>query len=159
MREIWKNVLLLGGLVVGVHPAQAQMATQAAKPPTFNSGTPAKQSTPPPSSAKPTLSPHILERSGPPPDEVNRKEFEENAGEKAGKLLLRSVPDGADIFVNDLLVGRTPLLMVIAPGQYKVAMRGTRDDLGHASVGVMPKETHTITIDLKQRYPASISLR
>jgi hypothetical protein len=61
------------------------------------------------------------------------------------------VPSGADIFINDLLVGRTPLLMVITPGPYKIEMRGARDDSGHANVGVMPKATRTLEIDLKQR--------
>jgi PEGA domain-containing protein len=172
MREIWKDALLLGVLVVGFQTAQAQtaaesavtasasrMSAQAAKAPTFTLASPAKQNGLPPSSAKRTSSPHLLERNGPPPDEVNRREFEENAGDRGGKLLLRSVPSGADIFINDLLVGRTPLMMVIAPGPYKIEMRGTRGDSGHANVGVMPKETRTVEINLKQRYPSSVSMR
>jgi PEGA domain-containing protein len=162
MREIWKGVFLLCVLVAGAHGAQTQaaagsavttaslrMVPQAARVSTYTLPSPAKQ----------TPSPHLLERCGPPPDEVNRKEFADNAGDSAGKLLLRSVPSGADVFVDGLLVGRTPLLMVIAPGPYKIEMRGARDDSGHASVGVMPKETRTVAIELKQRYPASISLR
>ena len=171
MRGIWKSVLL-GVLVGGVPSAQAQtsavlvvavsslrMAAQATKGPTFNMSSPPKQSAAPPSSSKQGASPHLLEREGPPPDEVNRKEFEDNAGERAGKLLLRSVPSGADVFVNGLLVGRTPLLMAVAPGPYKIEMRGARDDSGHVSVGVTPKETRTVAVELKQRYPSSISLR
>ncbi len=166
------DVLLLGVLVVRVQTAQAQtaanstvtasslrMSQQAAKATTFTSSSPAKKNVLPPSSAKQISSPHLLERDGPPLDVVNRKEFEDNAGDKSGKLFLRSVPSGADIFVNDLLVGRTPLLMIIAPGPYKIEMRGTRDDSGNANVGVIPKETRTVEIDLKQRYPSSISLR
>ncbi len=172
MQEIWKDVLLLGVLVVFVQTAQAQTAAnptatassskrseQAAKAPKFTLASPTKQNAPPPSSAKQILSPHLLERVGPPLDVVNRKEFEDNAGDKSGKLFLRSVPSGADIFVNDLLVGRTPQLMVIAPGPYKIEMRGARDDSGHANVGVMPKETRTVEINLNQRYPSSTSLR
>ena len=151
MQEIWTALLLIGVLAL-------RMAAQSAKGPTFNMANPPKPSDSVPSSAKQSTSPHILERSGPPPDEVNRKEFEDNAGEKGGKLLLRSVPTGADVFVNDLLVGRTPLLMVIAPGRYKIEMRGARDDSGRANVGVMPNESRTVAIELKQRYPSSISL-
>ena len=171
MREIWTNALLIVALAAGVPGAQAQtgaelavttsslrMAVQASKGPTFNMANPPKPSNSPSSSAEPNASPHILEHKGPPPDEVNRKEFEDNAGAKGGKLLLRSVPTGADVFVNDLLVGRTPLLMVIAPGRYKIEMRGARDDSGRANVGVMPNETRTVAIELKQRYPSSISL-
>jgi hypothetical protein len=172
MREIWTNLLLVGVLAPVLPGAQGQtaaelavtipslrMAAQAGKGPTFNLATPPKPSDSTPSSAKQSASPHLLERNGPPPDEVNRKQFEDNAGEKGGKLLLRSVPTGADVFVNDLLVGRTPLLMVVAPGRYKIEMRGARDDSGQADVGVMPNETRTVAIELKQRYPSSISLR
>jgi hypothetical protein len=162
MREIWKIALLLGVLVLGAPSTQTQTAAEPAVTASFlrmaaqaARATNLTLATPP----KPTPSPHILERSGPPPDEVNRKEFEDNAGEKGGKLLLRSVPSGADIFINDLLVGRTPLLMVMAPGSYRIEMRGARDDTGHANVGVIPKQTRTVEIDLKQRYPSSILLR
>jgi PEGA domain len=171
MREVWKNVLL-GVLVVSVHTAQAQtaaesavtssssrMSRQTASAPTFTLARPLKPSAPVQSSVNPTPSPHILERGGLPPDEVNRKEFEDNSGERGGKLLLRSGPSGADIFINDLFVGRTPLLIMLAPGPYKIDMRGARDDSGHANVAVMPKATRTVEIDLKQRYPSSISLR
>ena len=97
--------------------------------------------------------------TGPSPEEVNRKSFEDRAGEAAGKLLLRSVPNGAEVFVNDLLVGRTPLLMIMAPGKYEIDMRGPRQESGHRTAGVMPKETETIAINLSQRYPAKISTR
>ena len=161
MRAFCRNSLL--GIVVAIAAnAQApvaaelgatsfslRMAPQAARVSTYTLPNPTKQ----------TPSPHMLERSGPPPDEVNRKEFEDNAGVNAGKLFLRSVPTGADVFVDGLLVGKAPLLIVIAPGPYKIEMRGSRDDSGHANVGVMPKETRAVTIELKQRYPSSISLR
>lgn len=161
MRAFCRNSLL--GIVVAIAAtAQApvaaelgatsfsfRLAPQAARVSTYTLPSPTKQ----------IPSPHMLERSGPPPDEVNRKEFEANAGVNAGKLFLRSVPTGADVFVDGLLVGKTPLLMVIAPGPYKIEMRGSRDDSGHANVGVMPKETRAVTIELKQRYPSSISLR
>jgi hypothetical protein len=171
MREAWKIALLAGALAAGVPRVQAQtvaalitpmislrMAAQSSRGPTFNLSAPPKQSAAA-SSTKQNASPHIVAPDGPPPDVVNRKEFEDNAGDKAGKMLLRSVPTGADVFVNNLLVGQTPLLIVIAPGAYKVEMRGGRDESGKANVGVVPKETSTVAIELKQRYPSSISLR
>jgi hypothetical protein len=92
-------------------------------------------------------------------DEKNRQDFADNAGEKAGKLLLRSVPSGAEIFINDLFVGRTPQLMVIAPGKYNIDMRGPRQESEHSTVGVMPKETQTVLVRLNQKYPASVPIR
>jgi hypothetical protein len=132
----------------GATSSSSSIATQGAKAPSLPMPSPEKQSS----------SPHLLARNGPPPKDLNRKEFEDNAGEKGGKLLLRSVPSGADIFINGLIVGQTPLLMVIEPGKYKIDMRGTRDDWGHASVGLMPKETQTVVIHLSERYPAGISI-
>jgi hypothetical protein len=162
MREICKTLALLGLLGLGAHSVRAQamaeagmltsnsgVATQSARTPSKTHGTPAVQSS----------SPHLLARTGPPPSEVNRKDFEDNAGENAGRMLLRSVPSGADIFINDLLVGQTPLLLVIAPGKYRIEMRGPRQETGQSAIGVMPKESQTVVINLKQRYPASVSIR
>lgn len=162
MRAICKTVVLLGLLGPGTHGARAQalaesgamtshsaIAAQSAKPLSSTTASSAKQST----------SPHLAAQTGPPRDEVNRQDFEDNAGEKAGKLLLRSVPSGAEIFINGLFVGRTPLLMVIAPGKYTIDMRGQRQESGHSTIGVMPKETQTVVINLNQRYPASIAIR
>jgi hypothetical protein len=101
----------------------------------------------------------LIAPSGPPPDEVNRKKFEQSAGKDPGRVLFRSVPNGADVFVNHLLVGHTPLLMFLAPGRYEVEMHGARQESGHRTVGVMPKETQSVLIDLNQKYPANVSIR
>lgn len=101
----------------------------------------------------------LIAPSGPPPDEVNRKKFELLAGKDAGRVLFRSIPNGANIFVNHLIVGRTPLLLFLAPGKYEVDMRAPRQETGTRDVGVMPKETQTVEIDLNQRYPSSVSIR
>jgi PEGA domain len=162
MRKIWRNLALLGLLGIWTHVAHAQ-AMAGAGMATSNSSLAASSANSPPAKfatpAAHSSSPHLPERTGPPPSEMNRKDFEDNAGENGGKVLFRSVPDGADIFINDLLVGRTPLLMVIASGKYKIEMRGPREETGRTTIGVLPKETQTVVINLKQKYPASISTR
>lgn len=162
MGAIYKALAIVGLLTVCAQNSRAQdlaeaaaaksnsaIISQSSKAIASTLASPAKQSS----------SPHLLERTGPSPSEINRRNFEDNAGENASKLLLRSVPSGAEIFVNDLLVGQTPLLMIIAPGKYDVAMRGPRDESGRTTIGVLPKETQNVLINLKQRYPASISTR
>lgn len=104
-------------------------------------------------------SPHLLARQGPPPDETNRKAFEEGAGKDAGKLLMRSTPTGAQIFVNGRLVGRAPLLLILAPGKYKVEMRGQRRDYGERTVGLLPNETQDVALTLSPLYPIRVSTR
>lgn len=169
MRGTYRMASMLGLLALAASGAKAQDIAETAIATSHVSAVASGIKLPTPSITlpSPTLaspatngsSPHLVARTGPPPDEVNRKDFEDNAGEKAGKLLLRSVPTGADIFVNDRLVGKTPLLMVVAPGKYKVDMRGPREGYGHGTVGVMPKETQTVVINLNQRYPISVSSR
>jgi hypothetical protein len=129
--------------------SNSSIATHSPKAPFITTVSPANQS---PSS-------FLVARSGPPLDAVNRKDFEDNAGKEAGKLLLRSTPSGAEVFINDRLVGRTPLLMLIAPGKYEIDMRGPRQESGHTTVGLMPKETQIVAIRLNQRYPTNISIR
>ena len=104
-------------------------------------------------------SPHLIAHSGPPAEEVNRKELEDHAGRDAGKLLLRSTPAGAQIFINGAIVGHTPLLLMVAPGKYTVEMRGGRDDVAQRIVGLMANETQEISLKLSSHYPASISTK
>ena len=162
MRSICKAAVLLVLFGQGAHRASAQdlaesaaltshttMATRSAKPPSFTTASPVNQKT----------SPHIVAQTGPPVEETNRKTLQDNAGEKAGKLLLRSVPSGAEIFINDLLVGRSPLLVIMAPGKYTIDMRGPRQESGRSTVGVLPKETQTVVINLNEKYPTSVTIR
>lgn len=175
MRPIYVSALVLALVAFSASRVQAQAATESAtlnahsamaaqsiKPPAFptiRTGTGAAPADQAASAAKQAASPHLMARTGPPLDELNRKDFEDNAGDRAGKLLLRSAPAGAEIFINDRLVGSTPLLMVIAPGKYSIDMRGPRLESGHSNIGVMPKETQTVLINLNQRYPTSVSAR
>ena len=109
--------------------------------------------------APPKDSPYITLREGPPPEDINRKTLEEHAGKDAAKLLLHSSPSGARIYVNELFVGQSPLLLIVPPGKYRVQMRGERQELGERLVGLLPKDTQNITIVLAPRYPARISIR
>jgi hypothetical protein len=106
---------------------------------------------PPPASGSPSLTIPI----GPPLDETNRKALEKSAGKDAGKLLLQSVPSQAQIEIDGNLVGRTPLLLIIPPGKYKVEMRGTRDETGERLVELLPNQTQQIAVTLTVQYPAS----
>jgi hypothetical protein len=108
--------------------------------------------------AQPAGSQHLIARSGPPVDEANRKALEENAGKDAASLLMRSSPTGAQIFINGAFVGRTPLLLNVAPGKYKVQMRGERDDIAERTIGLLAKDTQKITLTLGTRYPNRVSI-
>ena len=102
---------------------------------------------------------HLVARTGPPVEETNRKAFEENAGKDAANILMRSSPSGAQIYVNGSFVGHTPLLLSVAPGKYKIEMRGQRDDFAERTIGLLANDTQQITLTLGSRYPNRVSMR
>jgi len=108
--------------------------------------------------AQQTGSPHLIAKPGPPEDETNRKALEDNAGKDPANILMRSSPPGAQIYVNGAFVGRTPLLLTVAPGKYKIEMRGQRDDFAEQTVGLLANDTQRITLVLASRYPNRVSI-
>ena len=102
-------------------------------------------------------SPHLIASAGPPPEETNRKSLEGSAGKDAGKLLLRATPVEAQVWVDGKIVGKTPLLLVLAPGNYQVEMRGSRGQTGRRSVDLLPRETRELAVKLDQLYPARVT--
>jgi hypothetical protein len=103
-------------------------------------------------------SPHLVASSGPPPEETNRKALEATAGKDAGKLLLRATPVEAQIWVDGKIVGKTPMLLVLAPGKYQVEMRGSRGQTGKGSVALLPRETRELAVKLDQLYPGRVTV-
>ena len=107
----------------------------------------------------PSASAHIVAPDGPPPEEVNRKALEENAGADAGKLLLRSTPAGAQVFINGAYVGKSPMLLIVPPGKYKVEMRGGRLETGSQTIGLLANQTQNVAMTLRQLYPSSVTMK
>jgi len=109
------------------------------------------------SSAASASSPHLVASAGPPAEETNRKSLEASAGKDAGKILLRATPVEAQIWVNGKIVGKTPLLLLVAPGKYQIEMRGSRGQTGRRSVDLLPRETRELAVKLDQLYPARVA--
>jgi PEGA domain len=100
---------------------------------------------------------HLAVQPGPPVDDANRKALEERAGQDAAKLLVRSAPSDAQVYVDGAFVGRSPLWLIVAPGKYKIDMRGPRQESGEQTVGLLPNDTQEIVLALTQRYPSVVS--
>lgn len=101
---------------------------------------------------------HLPVTSGPPPDAANRHALEAKAGPNAGKLLLRSVPSGARVFIDGAFVGNSPILLLLAPGKYRVEFRGPRMEYATQVIGLLPRETQEIALKLAVRYPTRASV-
>jgi len=97
---------------------------------------------------------HIAAQVGLPPDVVNRRALEQRAGQDAGKLLLRSQPAVARVWVDGAFVGSTPMLLILPPGKFKVELRGSRSEYAVRAVDLLPRETREVALTLATRYPA-----
>jgi len=102
---------------------------------------------------------HLIVSSGPPPQETNVREFLAGAGRDAGKVLLRAAPVAADVWVNGKIIGKTPMLLVLAPGKYQVEMRGAKGETGQSIVDLLPHETRELTVKLRQLYPGRVTVQ
>jgi PEGA domain len=90
---------------------------------------------------------------------ANRDALEQRAGKDAAKLMLRSTPTDASVKINGKLVGKTPILLVVPPGQYDVAIYGKRMEHAEQMVDLLPKETREFLLPLKQLYPTEVTIK
>ena len=88
----------------------------------------------------------------------NRRALEAKAGKDAAKVLLRSQPDGAWVMIDGKGVGKAPLLLILAPGVYKVEMHITQRESSQKQVDLLPKETREVLMTLAARYPAHLEV-
>jgi hypothetical protein len=103
-------------------------------------------------------SPHLTISLAPSPETANRQALEQRAGKDASKLLLRSAPTGARVWIDGAPVGSAPLLLIVAPGKYRVEMRGERLDHAERAVALLPRETVEVVLPLVPRYPTRVSV-
>jgi hypothetical protein len=133
---------------------QQSSAAPAAAPVQAKSDAPVTPPTTAQDSAKPQ---HLAAPLGPPSDLVNRHALEQHAGKNACKLLLRSTPSTAQVFVDGAFVGISPLELVVAPGKYQIEMRGQRLDSARRVVDLLPRETREVALPLTARYPTHVT--
>jgi len=127
-------------------PSVAASATAAAKPVAM----------PNLPGAAAASSQHLIASGAPPAQETNVRDFQARAGKDAGKVLLRSAPAASQIWVNGKIVGKTPLLLVLAPGKYQVEMRGARGETATGTIDLLPRETREVQLKLQSLYPARV---
>jgi len=72
--------------------------------------------------------------------------------------MLRSQPDGAWVLINGKGVGKTPLLLILAPGVYRVEMHIAQREISQRQVDLLPKETREVLLTLAARYPSRVEV-
>ncbi len=151
---------LFAGLIPDLTRGQAVAEAAAATSVSSSAASSAKVSTFPSSTfpeAK-AKSPHLLAPLTQRPEVANRQALEQKAGTHPGKLLLRSTPSSAQVWINGMFVGSTPLLLMVAPGKYQVELRGARMEHAARAVDLLPNETRTVSLTLLPRYPTRASV-
>ena len=108
--------------------------------------------------AENTTSAHLPMRAVADPVGDNRRALEAKAGKDGAKLMLRSAPNGATVWINGKEVGATPLLLVVPPGAYKVEMYSVQRESSRKQVDLLPKETREVLLTLASRYPTHVEL-
>jgi len=84
----------------------------------------------------------------------NRLALEKRAGPDAAEVSLRSVPDGALVWVDMQFVGATPMRLKLAPGQHRVRMSAPGMQAGYEEVDLVAKQPKEVVVMLKPRVEA-----
>jgi hypothetical protein len=154
---VWSRYFLLATGIVALsgRPARSQAAAEYGAI-TARSGV---TGVAPATSPKAADFAHLPARAGEAVQDGNRRALESHAGKDAAKLMLRSVPSRAQVRVGGKLVGQTPLLLVLAPGTYKLSLDGERMSSAEKRVDLLPHETREVVVPLESRYPTRVQLR
>jgi hypothetical protein len=160
---VWsRRVLLLIAVVAlgsGLLRAQAAVEYSGAVSKSGGAAVSAPRVAPPGDTANPANFVHLPARTGPAAEELNRRALEAHAGKDAAKLMLRSLPNKSAVRINGKVVGKTPVLLILAPGAYKIEMEGDRMSSAEKQVDLLPHETREVTMALESRYPVRVQLK
>lgn len=165
MSRSWRRVRLLlpVAVLLGVGSAGAQAAAEYAAATSVAGGVGAGTKAPktiasPPKKKRKAKFLHLPACTDEVNEEANRRALEAGAGEDGTKLLLRSLPDKALVWVDGKRIGRTPLLLVLAPGQYTLEMRGRRKAFARRQLEITAKDKQELVLPLASRYPTQVRL-
>lgn len=101
---------------------------------------------------------HLAVRAGEDPEVANRRALEQRAGKDAARLTVKSVPTKALVWIDGKVIGHTPLLLTLAPGNYKIEMEGARMEFAQRQVNLLPQEAREVVLSLEAHYPTHVRL-
>jgi len=144
--------------------AQAQSAAEYGSSVSRSGGAAAgakvvKPELPQPATAAASASAHMPVRAGESVAAANGRTLQQRAGPDGAKVSLRSVPDRAQVWIDGLFVGATPLDLTLAPGRHLVEMRGATSEMVRQQIELQPKQSREVLSTLKPRYPDKVSVR
>ncbi|MEQ8191752.1 MAG: PEGA domain-containing protein, partial [Candidatus Eremiobacterota bacterium] len=78
--------------------------------------------------------------------------------QKAGKLVIKSSPDGAIVYINENKAGKTPYNKEHNPGKYKIKLQKKNYVIFKQEITIEEEKTKQLSIELKP-LPGSISIK
>ena len=72
-------------------------------------------------------------------------------------LSTENYPSQAQVWVDGSAVGTTPLLLILAPGKYRIELRGVRQEHAETECALLPRETQEVVMKLQKMYPNRIN--
>jgi PEGA domain len=159
--KLYVFILCLGSPLISYLHVQAASETAAVSSVAGASSSEAKSMPLPttPTEGHPNDSAHLNASSGPTTATFNRRILERQAGRDAGKLLLRSEPSGAQAWIDGLFIGKTPVLLMLAPGKHRMEIHGPRQKFTSSVLELLPGETRDVAMKLTVRYPTNVVVR
>jgi hypothetical protein len=112
-----------------------------------------------PAESHPNGSAHLNAGASPTTATSNRQILEMKAGQDAAKLLLRSEPSGAHVWIDGLFIGKTPVLLFLAPGKHRMEIHGPRQKFALRILEISPREISDLVVKLTVRYPTNVIVR
>jgi hypothetical protein len=164
-RNLFRYTVLLAFCgFVAMNCAQAQSVAEYGSSVSRSGGAAAgvkvvKPEAPQPATAAASSSVHMPVRTGESVAPANCRTLQQRAGPDGAKVALRSVPDRAQVWIDGLFVGATPLDLTLAPGRHLVEMRDATSEMVRQLIELQPKQSREVLSTLKPRYPDKVSLR
>jgi hypothetical protein len=159
--KLYVFILCLGSPLISHIHVQAASETSAASSVAGASSSDAKSVALPatPTEGHMNGSAHLNASSSPTTASLNRRILERQAGRDAAKLMLRSEPTGAYGWIDGLFIGKTPVLLMLAPGKHRMEIHGPRQKFASSVLELVPGETRDVAMKLTVRYPTNVIVR
>jgi hypothetical protein len=164
LRRFSQGFLLLlfvfGAVAMARAQAAAEYAGATAAAATAAAGAKVKikpPSVPSPKEGSNPSSPQPAIRVGEAAAAANRQALQERAGANAARVLLRSTPDHAQVWIDTRFVGSTPFELKLAPGHHDIMMKAPDMASLHQEIELQGKQTREVMMMFKAPPPPSDS--
>jgi hypothetical protein len=108
--------------------------------------------------SQPNRSLFLVKPTGLATDVVNRNWLEQQAGNNGARLSVNTTPPQTSVWIDGKYVGHTPFSVALPVGKHHLSFLGPRQEDAQRDVEITKGQDKTVSVDLKETYPTSISI-